>query len=190
MGAFFESPPPPPRPEPERIDVPEWFGPPRGTLPGALALDLVLARTDRVAVCITRIGAYPTGFEFDLRTFAAVVDEELDPLLFEGRRRHRGGLPPEMLRVGVQFADGRKATNVSEDYGGERPDGPVLNSHGGGGGGGDWHQTMWVWPLPPAGPLVFACEWPQVGIALTRHELDAQVVRDAAGRAQALFPSH
>lgn len=159
-------------------------------LSGAVALDLVLARTDRVAVCVTRIGAYPTGFEFELRTYSASAEQDLDPLLFERLRRRGSGLPPELLRIGVQFSDGRKATNVREHHDLSEPDGPVMNSGGGGGGGGEWHQSIWVWPLPPPGPLVVACEWPDGGIPLTRHELDAQVILDAAGRAQALFPSH
>jgi hypothetical protein len=36
--------------------------------------------------------------------------------------------------------------------------------------------------------LLFLCEWPAVGIAVTRAEIDAQLVIDAASRAQALFP--
>ena len=44
---------------------PRWVGPPRGTLPGVVAIALVLARTDKVAVCLSHIAAYPAGFEFD-----------------------------------------------------------------------------------------------------------------------------
>ena len=46
-------------------------GAPRGTLPGIVALKRVLARTDKVAVCVTRLAAYPTGFEFDVVTMSA-----------------------------------------------------------------------------------------------------------------------
>ena len=162
-----------------------------------MSLELVLVRTEKVAVCVTRLGAYPTGFEFDLRTMSASreSDFELDPMLF-GPSRHRvrgrgskDGLPDEMLRIGVQFADGAKATNTSGfHHGGEPPVGPVMRGGGGGGGGGDWHQSEWVWPLPPPGPLAFVCEWPAAGIALTRSEIDAQIIRDAANRAQLIFP--
>jgi hypothetical protein len=44
------------------------------------------------------------------------------------------------------------------------------------------------WPLPPPGPLAFVCEWPAAGIAVTRSEIDAQLVLDAADRAQLIFP--
>jgi hypothetical protein len=36
--------------------------------------------------------------------------------------------------------------------------------------------------------MSFVCEWPAAGIELTRHEIDAQNILDAAGRAQTLFP--
>jgi hypothetical protein len=41
-----------------------------------------------------------------------------------------------------------------------------------------------------AGPLSLVCEWPAAGIALTRVEIDAQTILDAADRAQVLFPDH
>lgn len=62
-----------------------------------------------------------------------------------------------------------------------------MGSRGGGGGGGNWSQTYWVWPLPPPGSLVLACEWPALDIPLTRCEIDAQPIREAATRAQVVF---
>jgi hypothetical protein len=41
----------------------------------------------------------------------------------------------------------------------------------------------WVWPLPPAGPFAFVCEWPGRGIAESRAEIDAGMILEAAGRA-------
>jgi hypothetical protein len=58
FGSVREPPEPPPEPQPD------WFGPPTGTLPGVAPLELVLARSDLAAVCITRISAYPNGFAF------------------------------------------------------------------------------------------------------------------------------
>jgi hypothetical protein len=58
---------------------------------------------------------------------------------------------------------------------------------GGGGGGGRWHQDFWLWPLPPAGTVAFVCEWHPAGIALSRAEIDAQPLLDAAARSTALF---
>lgn len=180
--------------------MPPWVHAPSGVLPGSVPLDLVLVRTDHVAVCLTRLAAYPEGFELDLITMASIDREDLDPHLF-GRPGMRGralrgdleagaGIPPEMLRFGIEFADGTKATNTAGRIRGPHegpPPGPVLTPGGGGGGGGNWRQTIWVWPLPPRGRLTFVCEWPAGDIPLTRHELDAQPILDAANRAQRFF---
>jgi len=169
LSDFFEPPPEPPVPEPQRYRTPPWFGAPSGTLPGVVAVERILAQTDDVAVCVTRVAGHPTQH-------------------YRGRRGAADGIPPEVLRIGVQFSDGSKATNT----GGFRhdrhpPAGPVMHPRGGGGGGGRWSHTLWVWPLPPPGPLTLVCEWPAMGIAVTRSELDAKPILDAAARAQVIF---
>src|SRR5438045_3665658 len=84
-------------------------------------------------------------------------------------------IPPEMLRLGIQFANGSKATNTAGvNHDPDTPAGPVMHAGGGGGGGGNWRQTQWVCPLPPPGPVVFVCEWPAMEIPISRSELDAQ----------------
>jgi hypothetical protein len=45
-----------------------------------------------------------------------------------------------------------------------------------------------VWPLPPAGPLEFICQWPVYGIGETRVGIDGQVILDAARRSVQLWP--
>ncbi len=196
--AFFELPERPPpqvhRPPPS----PAWAGAPEGVLPGIVATELVIAETEQYAICVTRICAYPTGFTFELLTLARSY-ESVDPLMFgphgAHRRRRRGehgDLEPQELRYGIQFADGRKATSLQDRYGtdsGAPASGILLRQNGGGGGGRSYRQEMWVWPLPPPGPLSFVCEWPAAGIDLTRHDIDAAVVTDAATRARALWPS-
>jgi hypothetical protein len=109
----------------------------------------------------------------------------LDRVPFEG-----DPLPDELLRFGVQFADGRKATNLDRpSYDPDRePDRPVLNQHGGGGGGLAWDMEHWVWPLPPPGPFTFVCEWPARAIAESGAEIDAGSILEAAGRAVTFWP--
>lgn len=192
MNDFFEQLLKPVAPKPQRFRVPPWCEAPRGTLPGVVALERLLARTDDVAVCVTRLAAYPTGFEFDLVTMTAEDRYDLDSLQFHHHSGlHRGAteaIPPELLRFGVQFADGSKATNIGDFHSDSRPPvGPVMTVGGGGGGGGSWRQTHWVWPLPPLGPVVLVCEWPALEIPLTRSQLDAQMILDAAARAQVIF---
>jgi hypothetical protein len=157
-----------------------------------VAVERVLVQTRRVAVCLTRLAAYPTGFEFDVVTMSAEGEDDLDPLMFHHQHRMRRGaadeIPPELLRFGVQFSDGSKATNTGGFHHDQNPPGgPVMHVGGGGGGGGSWRQTQWVWPLPPPGTLEIVCEWPALEIPVTRSAVDAQLILDAATRAQVIF---
>ncbi len=98
------------------------------------------------------------------------------------------GLPPELFRFGVQYADGRKATTVGNPFSADaEPQGPILLPGSGGGGAREWDQSYWLWPLPPAGPLAFVCEWPAHEVALTRAEIDTSLILEAAARAETLW---
>jgi hypothetical protein len=87
-----------------------------------VALELVLARTGKVAICVTRLAVYPIGFEFDLMTISAGgFDDELNSMMFghpHRARRHSEteGLPPSCWRIGVHFGDGAKATNQDRHH--------------------------------------------------------------------------
>jgi hypothetical protein len=150
---------------------------------------------------IAYLDAYPEGFELEIKARTTVAYHDLrregdsGPDVF-GRHwpmvgELRDSLPSQLLRVGVQFADGRRATNIG---GHDRPvQGPIMWPLRGGGRGrageSRFHQGYWISPLPPPGPVAVVCEWPAVGIPLVRHEIDAQLILDAAERAQTIFPS-
>lgn len=190
MG-FFEVPPPPPEPEPRRPARRPWFGAPDHVVGGSVPGDIVVARTSDVAIIVRHLIAYPDGLEFTLDVHRRVHEWD-DPIdSHTSFHMHRRGLElrDEILRFGVEFSDGRKATTLDGWSGAEReePSSPRLVPRGGGGGGTRWSQEYWLWTLPPPGPLAFVCEWPAQGVELTRSEMDAGSVIEAAGRAQVLW---
>jgi hypothetical protein len=164
----------------------------------AVALNLILGRSDKAALWIPAATVYTDGFEFEIQLQHRLDQELVDPFFMHGHhppRRSRSpeeGLDPDLLRFGIQFSDGGKATNLPDRrlFSGDPdavPDGPVLRPRGGGGGSGQWRHDFWVWPLPPEGPLAFVCEWPAGGIPETRSEIDSALVRDAASDAVPLW---
>lgn len=191
LGAlsFFHV-PPPPDDEPEPCAAPPWFWSPQATLPGVVPIELVLAQSEKAAVYVTQIDAYPTGFELDVVRLLVVPDQAM---LFDHQFRWQqqttdGELPPELFRFGVEFADGTKATNIDRfPDGDDEPTGPVMSPRGSGSSGARAVDSYWIWPLPPSGPLALVCEWPAMDIGLTRHELDSQRIRDASKRALVVF---
>jgi hypothetical protein len=197
--SFFEPPEPVPLP-PEARRQPAWVGPPDNILGAAVALRAVLARSDNVVLAITDATAYPSGFEFNLALRVRSFSNETRRALMRGGPFHQHrlpgdeateGIPPELLRFGVQLADGRKATTLDTHHwgGGPEPTGPVLMQRGGGGGDRRWDLRFWLWPLPPPGPVTFVAEWPLGGIAETRIEIDAAPILDAAAQAETLWPN-
>jgi hypothetical protein len=148
-------------------------------VPGVVPMDLLVARTDTHAVLIDNLLVYPTGFDFDLAVRR-----------HPGRPRHHQPDPRvwHELRLEVRFADGRCADNDHRRWphpvGDQLPDPPLLYQGVSGPDGGH----VWMWGLPPPGPLVFACQWPAEQIPPSQAELDAGLVLAAAARATTLWP--
>jgi hypothetical protein len=156
-------------------------------IPGAMPGELILIRTDRVAVAVGSVRAYPNGFEFALRTRRREEDEDWpggDPT----ERHRRGG--QDMLRLGIAYADGRRTATRTGGlwHHDEAGTGLVLMQNGGGGSSRSWDGDFWVSPLPPDGPVTLVASWLAYGVAETRAELDGTAIREAAGRAVILWP--
>lgn len=183
--AFFDE-LPAPEPEPPRRRQP--WDPPETEFPGVVpGSTLLLGRSEQAAVAITGILAYSGGFE----------------IFLTGRIRRAGeggaGQPPSArvrpfdppgrnLHFGMQLPGGTKVIGQRRGHDAE-PAGPILRSFMVGGGPHTELARWWAWPLPPAGPLDFVCEWPVFGIAETRATIDAQLILDAADRSIQLWPA-
>jgi hypothetical protein len=190
--SFFEPPPPRPEPPEERLRPP-WLGPPRNELGEALSTRAILVKRPDLAIALVELVAYSRGItgRFMIRR---PRENNRDPHTHPMRMMMRPGpagvteLPPELLRFGVEFSDGRRATTIERFRGpSEEPPEIVFMQQGGGGGDGSWEFGFWVWPLPPLGPLTFAVEWPAEGVELTTSQIDAAPILEAAGRSEQLW---
>lgn len=195
---FFEPPSPPP--DPERWEPPGWFQPPTDEFAALVPDRRILARTDQgVVLVLSHIDVFSTGCVLRLRISVHNRDGtppedwfDMRDVVMGGRRHHRGRpapgeLPDELLRFGVRFTDGTKATTTGAPLPHSRdaaPDGPVLMQHGGGGGGGDRLITstwsLWLWPLPPPEPFDLVFEWPAFAVAMDHVEIDGHQITQAA----------
>jgi hypothetical protein len=186
-------------PEPEvEYRRPAWIEPPADVVPGIVPVELVLARTPQRAIGLTGIRAYPVGFgcTLHLRLREVVPGEQST---FGAFNMFGDGVDPSgefaayYLRFGVGFADGRKATNLNQRWDldeGPAPDPPALRLvRWEGYDLLSWEVDVWVWGLPPPGPLAFVCHWLAGQIPTSGVEIDARLVLDAARRAVPVWPA-
>jgi hypothetical protein len=139
----------------------------------------------------TYVGAYPNGFEFTvhsrLRREDASGRRAPDPFEDDGPgtvpKQPQGG-----LRLGVMFADGRRAATTGRPMPRDNRGNLVLQREGGGGDSRRWDLDFWVHPLPSDGPVTLVTSWLKYGVAESRAELDGASIRAAAERAVTLWP--
>lgn len=188
---------------PER---PPWSGPPALETGAVLAVEQTVARSPNVVLRVPTIRVFRSGCMLDVevvsRQGGLSEDDwwDLRTSLHGAGRGLRGGapLPRKLLRLGVRYADGRKATTIEQwlrrtQASDDPPTGPLLSWWPGSSG---MHRRevgfsrfgLWLWPLPPAEAFEFAVEWPFGGIALTTIELDGRAIVAAANRSASYWP--
>jgi hypothetical protein len=186
--SFFEPLPPPGRPGERRWSPPAWDRPSEGALPATLALDVLLHESEDTVWVIPTLDVYPNGFRVNVALYLNPHHQR------EIQERIQRG-PMGMLRLGVRFADGRVGgqgvrsapTNVAKDGQG-LPIAPYVGFSGGGGGSGGWHFTVWVFPLPPDGPLeIFVAPPSPAPPDEFNVVIDGSAVRAAAERARVIW---
>jgi hypothetical protein len=183
----------------EEVVRPAWFAPPEDELGVSVPLAVVVSRSDKAVVALRHVTAYSTGVTLELVAAGRNLREVEAQRLFH--EQHIAdpdeGLPEGSLRVGIEFADGRRVSNLSDrrhlwGQPDQEPEGPLLMQSGGGGGSaGSGRVTMnpayWLWPLPPSGTLHLFVEWPSLGIALSSADLDGSAIVAAASKSQPLW---
>ena len=102
---------------------------------------------------------------------------------------------PDVLRFGVALANGATVTTVDrhpQDAFTTEPDGWSLMNTQGGGGGDDRRYSgstgLWLWPLPPPGPIELVGEWGARGVPESRIVLDGTALRKRVADVRPLWP--
>lgn len=188
---------------PER---PLWSGPPALETGAILAVEQTVARSPNVVLRVPTIRAFRTGCMLDVEVVsrqAGLSEDDWWDLHSSAHIRSlelRGGvpLPRKLLRLGVRYADGRKATTIEQrprrtQAHDDPPAGPLLSYQPGNSGMhgrelGFSGLGLWLWPLPPAEAFEFAVEWPFGGVGLTIIELDGAAIVAAASRSASYWP--
>jgi len=190
MVSFFPPDPPAddihdgtPSPEPEA-----WWRPPEDELPVFLPLGERLAVTPSLAVVLVGARVYSQGVEFRVerrfrRNGLPERDWQLAQWAFHGPI---GPGEPGRLRYGVALGDGDKVLldgpfNASPF--GEPPARSLTQTDGNGSGSDRFYRSedgLWLWPLPPEGPLEFVMEWTAQGVPESRVVLDGGRLRELA----------
>ncbi|GAA3420253.1 hypothetical protein [Streptosporangium vulgare] len=190
---------------PGRPESSPWSVPPSSEIGAVLAVDRMVARGTNVVVLLPTIRVFSTGCLLEVEVVSRQGDLSAEDWRYVqmaatpfGQADGRGGPRDSLLRMGVRFADGTKATTLDRTRSrrrssGDQPSGPVLSwSPTGDGMRGNElafsHFGLWLWPLPPAEDFEFAVEWPLGGIELTFVELDGAAIVSAAGRSARYWP--
>ncbi len=176
---------------------PRWWQAPEDELPILVPAAEVLAATEHVAVALTGVAVHSDGVELRierrLRRHGLALQEwnELTGAFME-HMPYGSADPAGRFRVGVVLADGTPVTDASPFFGGgdpmARPEGYVLTRRQQGGGGGAHAYSsgdhLWLWPLPPDGPIEVVMQWPAFGIGETRVTVDVGSVSELSARAR------
>jgi hypothetical protein len=212
---------------------PEWWAGVADWVGGVIPFELVLGRSEVAAVLARRLTVYPNGLAFQLEAFTrqtvqagrSMAFSDLDDsIIFADGVENEPDAAPlsnafavlehpgevvqavpsrDGLRYGVEFADGRRATNdcpvggpgeftiAGFHRGEEHSLDPVVNivlkGAGSGRGSDELRADLFVWPLPIEGPIALFCEWLEVDMPEQRVELAEDAVQRALTRARPLW---
>jgi hypothetical protein len=194
MPSFFEPLPPPPPERPRAWAPPAWDRPSEGTLPAIVPVGEIVHRGDDVVVSLDHLRAYPNGFTIELFMLSNPHADQVGVHSMMLTGAGRGPLDRRFPRIGVRFADGRtggRGATVHGSLGVARddrgvPTDPIVSMTSSGGGSHGYRYGVWVFPLPPAGPLEVHVAVPMDGAESTV-VLDGATLREASERARVIW---
>jgi hypothetical protein len=174
--------------------------PPENVVPAVAPLGVDVGTNDEVAMAITHLTVYPTGFGFG---FTALTKEDPGVVCADELEVARDAEEDPVglqFHLGVEFADGRREDTlkhwISINHAGASnrmhlPSDPLteisVRPLGASANDRSYSGSIWVWPLPPEGPLTFWVGWPAAGLPSRPTVIDASMVLDAVGAATTLW---
>ena len=148
-----------------------WGRPPND--PGIeLNMSALLLDTHEVQVRVDRVTVHAGGIMLHLSGHGKGT--------WPGREAARGR--KERIDVSVTFADGRSA-RLNDSAGLKSGLGPMVTWVGGTWMGRspeddeEFDQVLWIWPLPPPGPMTLAVSWPDMGLTDSNVTIDGEDAR-------------
>lgn len=153
--------------------MPEMIG-------GYVAGPVVIWRSDEVMLSLRQVLAYPTGLEID-------VEVQARGFPLGGAKPFGGSGEHKQLVFRLQLPDGTYLVQ-DDDAGSLDGGGPALTqsfewTSNGLTGRESARVGLWLWPLPPPGPLNMTFSWRRRSLEDVGFTLDGDAIRDAAERA-------
>jgi hypothetical protein len=183
----------PPEDETEGADhvVEPWWKPSDEERPAIFPIGETIAINDNVALILTMARVYTNGVEFviDRRIRRGSASRQEWREMQSAIHNHFAYFDPERVRYGVVLGDGQQLiADLGPGMYGSTPDKHSLTPSGGGGGGGEdtyrFDDGMWLWPLPPEGPLEVVVQWLAFDVAESHVVLDSAPLIALASRAR------
>ncbi|MFJ3393230.1 hypothetical protein [Leifsonia aquatica] len=166
-------------------------------LPRLFPISEALAVTDTVAIVVMGARVYSDGVEILIeRRIRRGGRSEQEWQLAQWSAHGLHGRPSAgRLRYGVALSDGQQVlldtfAGFAGDDPQERSRHTLFPTNGSGGGTGHYYRyedDMWLWPLPPTGPLQIVAQWPDEGVPEARVELDSAPLLDLAESVRPLW---
>ena len=175
-----------------------WVTEPSRVVPVTVAWNKVLIETADVIAFVPALRVYPSGFRFTITALLRPMASEQSGRGFAADGA-RGPHAPEAenrtgrgLRVGIKFADGRRAAlernAIHFPAGTGHEAGPFIGSGRWTSDDGIFEWEINVVGIPKDGPVEFYYRWLALDVPESVTRIDGDALRSAAARAVVLWP--